>query len=360
VRLSRRSAVFRTTAGLPHVAVAALAVAGIVAALAASLGATHPDASGSARIARFEDQLFSGDGRALARSRRAPSDPLWSQAWSLRALRLPDVWPSASGGAATVVAVIDTGVDAGQPDLAGALVPGYDTLATGTGTADENGHGTAVAGIIAARSDNRVGITSVCGTCSVMPVKVIGASGFGDAAHIATGIVWAADHGARVINLSVVLDGPQQSIADAVRYAHDRGVVVVAAAGNGGAADPTYPAAYPEVIGVAASQEDGTLYPWSQRGSWVDVAAPGCSPSTARGGDYTIFCGTSSATASVAGVVALALSAVPTATNVDVERVITQTAVPLRDGGVAFGNVDALSLVDALRASATPGTDLSS
>ena len=193
-----------------------------------------------------------GSDRTLFGSLRTPSDPFWSQAWSLRALRLPDVWPSASGGPSTVVAVIDTGVDPAQPDLDGALVPGYDTLATGTGTADENGHGTAVAGIIAARSDNRVGVTSVCGSCSVMPVKVISASGFGDAAHIATGIVWAADHGARVINLSVVLDGPQQTVEDAVRYAHDRGVVVVAAAGNGGGIDPTYPAAYPEVISVAA------------------------------------------------------------------------------------------------------------
>lgn len=340
--------------------VALLAVAGILAVAVPALSSSGPNAAEGARIARFEDLLFSGNARTLARSLRTPSDPFWSQAWSLRTLKLPDAWPSASGGPSTVVAVIDTGVDPAQPDLAGALVPGFDTLATGTDTADENGHGTAVAGLIAARSDNRLGVTSVCGNCSVMPVKVIGASGFGDAAHIAAGIVWAADHGARVINLSIILDGPQQSVADAVGYAHDRGVVVVAAAGNGGGSDPTYPAAYPEVIGVAASQEDETLYPWSQRGPWVDVAAPGCSPSTARGGDYTIFCGTSSATAAVAGVVALALSAVPAATNVDVERALTQTALPLRGGEVAFGNVDASSFVDALLAAATPAIGLAS
>lgn len=343
-----------------HAALVTIAFAGILAAVAPSVSTSQSGATDMARTARFEDGPLLGSARTLSGSRRAPSDPFWSQAWSLRALKLPDVWPSASGGPSTVVAVVDTGVDPAQPDLAGALVPGFDTLATGTGTADENGHGTAVAGVIAARSDNGVGVTSVCGSCSVMPVKVISASGFGDAAHVATGIVWAADHGARVINLSVILDGPQQSVADAVRYAHDRGVVVVAAAGNGGGADLTYPAAYPDVISVAASQEDGTLYPWSQRGSWVDVASPGCSPSTARGGGYTIFCGTSSATASVAGVVALALSAVPTASNVDVERAITQTAQPLPGGGVASGNVDALSLVDALRASATLGLDPSS
>ncbi|MGZ8688701.1 MAG: S8 family serine peptidase, partial [Gaiellaceae bacterium] len=171
-------------------------------------------------------------------------------------------------------------------------------------------------------------------------------------------IVWAADHGARVINLSVVLDSPQQDVENAVRHARDRGVVVVAAAGNGGGSSPTYPAAYPGVIGVAASQEDGTLYPWSQRGSWVDVAAPGCTPSTARGGDYTMFCGTSSASAVASGAVALALSAVPSATAADVERAIVQTTQPLGGGGVASGTIDAASLVDTLRAEAAPALGL--
>lgn len=335
-----------------RVTLVSLALAALLAAGIASFLSPRPAGADRAQIARFDNDSLSAPARTLSRSQRAPSDPFWPQAWSLRALKLPDVWPAAAGAPATVVAVIDTGVDAAQPDLVGAVVAGADTLDSETGTADDNGHGTAVAGVIAARSDNRIGVTSVCGTCALMPVKVIGANGFGDAAHIATGIVWATDHGARVINLSVILDGPQQSVADAVRYAHDRGVVVVAAAGNGGGLDPTYPAAYPEVISVAAAQEDGTLYPWTQRGPWVDVAAPGCSPSTARGGGFTMFCGTSSASASVAGVVALALSVVPTASNVDVERAISETAAPLRGGGVASGHVDALALVDALRAAA--------
>ena len=335
----------------------AFAVAGALAAVLPGVSAIEPGTSG-ARIAHYDDAFLSAPTRALARSQRTPSDPFWSQAWSLRALKLPGVWPTAWGDPATVVAVVDTGVDPAHTDLAGALVPGYDTLSTGVGTADENGHGTAVAGVIAARSDNRIGVTGVCGSCSVMPVKVIGANGVGDSGHIAAGIVWAADHGARVINLSVVLDSPQQTVEDAVRYAHDRGVVVVAAAGNGGGSSPTYPAAYPGVISVAASQEDGTLYPWSQRGSWVDVAAPGCTPSTARGGDYAMFCGTSSASAAASGAVALALSAVPSATNADVERAITQTAQPLGGGGVASGTIDATSLVDTLRADAAAAVEL--
>lgn len=339
---------------------AALASLALAVLLAAALPArlSQPGAEDDARLARYDDWVRSGSTRRLATSVRAPSDPLWSQAWSLRALGMPDVWPSAVGGPSTLVAVIDTGVDSSQPDLAGALVPGFDTLASASGTADENGHGTAVAGVIAARSDNKLGVTSVCGTCSVMPVKVIGPSGLGDSSHIASGIVWAADHGARVINLSVVLDGPQQAVEDAVHYAHERGVVLVAAAGNGGGSQPTYPAAYPEVIGVAASQEDGSLYPWSQRGPWVDVAAPGCSPSTARGGDYTIFCGTSSASAATSGLVALALSAVPGTTNVAVESALARTARPLGDGALGFGRIDAVAFLDTLRAGATPAAPL--
>lgn len=326
-----------------------LPLAAVAAVLAGGPGPAGDPATG-ATVARYDVPLLSGPIRTLARSQWTPSDPLWSQAWSLRALRLPDVWPISSGVPTTVVAVVDTGVDPAHGDLAGALVPGFDTLATAVGTVDENGHGTAVAGVIAARSDNRIGVTSACGGCSLMPVKVIDASGLGDSDHIATGIVWAVDHGARVINLSVVLDGPQQRVEDAVRYAHDRGVVVVAAAGNDGGSSPTYPAAYADVIGVAAAQEDGTLYPWSQHGPWVDVAAPGCTPSTSRGGAYTMFCGTSSASAVTAGTVAVALSAVPSATNADVERAIVQTAKPLAGVDVASGEVDAVALVDALRA----------
>lgn len=288
--------------------------------------------------------------RTLASAVLSPSDPLWSDAWSLRALHIPAVWNQDSGGPAPVVAVVDTGVDSGQPDLQGALVPGYATLDDGTGTADGNGHGTFVSGIIAARSDNGLGVTSVCWTCVVMPVKTMSAAGVGTSSTIAAGIRWAADNGARVINMSFVLSGPQQDVADALAYAHDRGVVLVAAAGNAGGTEETFPAAYPNVIGVAASQADGSIYPWSQHGSWVDVAAPGCSPSTAPNGAYAMFCGTSAATAIVSGVVGLALAAVPGATNVDVERALTGTAVPVPGASVAFGEVDAQALVAALRA----------
>lgn len=287
-----------------------------------------------------------------------PTDPLWEQAWSLRALHLPDVWRQLGGqGAPIVVAVVDTGVDAGQPDLQGALVQGYD--ATGTGDAgDANGHGTLTAGVIAARSNNGVGVAGVCPQCVVMPVKVLGADGRGTTPAIAEGIRWAVDHGAAVINMSFVIDGRTDEIADAVSYAHAHGVVLVAAAGNAGASAPTYPSAEPFVIGVAATQPDASLYEWSDRGPWVRISAPGCSPSTALGSEYAIFCGTSSASAVVSGVVALALSAVPAATTAEVDRALESSAVPLAGGGVALGSLDAQALVAALGASVRQRTSV--
>ena len=280
-----------------------------------------------------------------------PTDPLWSQAWSLRALHLPDVWRQVAGRPATVVvAVVDTGVDGRQPDLRGALVQWYD--ATGAGAlGDVNGHGTLAAGIIAARSNNGIGGTGACPWCSVMPVRVLRADGGGATPAIAAGIRWAADQGARVINMSFVLDGRRQEITDAVAYAHARGAVLVAAAGNTGTSTRTYPAADPFVIGVAATQQDASLYDWSERGPWVEISAPGCTPSTAPDAKFTTFCGTSSASAVVSGVVALALSLVPGATNVDVEQALRRSAVPHADGGVALGALDARALVAELRAS---------
>jgi subtilisin family serine protease len=247
------------------------------------------------------------------------------------------------------VAVVDTGVDSEEPDLRGAIGQWYD--GTGAGVVDDvNGHGTLAAGIIAARANNGIGGVGACPWCSVLPVKVLGSDGVGETPVIAAGIRWAADHGARVINMSFVLNDRQPEITDAVAYAHDRGAVVVAAAGNTGTTALTYPAADPFVIGVAASQPDGSLYGWSDRGAWVEISAPGCTPAKAPGAKPTMFCGTSSASAVVSGVVALALSVVPGATGADVEQALRRSAVPSAREEVALGSLDARALVAELRA----------
>ena len=273
-----------------------------------------------------------------------PTDPGWSQEWGLAQIGAPAAWHVSSGSKPVVIAVVDSGVDPTQPDLQGALVPGAD-FADGTGsTADQYGHGTMVAGVIAARPDNGIGGAGICWTCEVMPVKVLGADGSGTAEAIADGIRYAADHGANVISMSFVLSGPDDGVASALAYAHSRGVLLVAAAGNTGSNAPTYPASYPGVISVAAVDPNGVLYPWSARGSWVTLAAPGCAYTTAPGAAFVNdFCGTSAAAPLVAGLAGLALSAAG-GSAASVEAGLERTAVPL-PGSVGSGRVDALRLL---------------
>jgi subtilisin family serine protease len=277
-----------------------------------------------------------------------PSDPLWPQQWGAAAIQAPAAWAVTTGSASTIVAVLDTGVDATQPDLAGALVPGYDFVNGDADPSDDFGHGTSVAGIIAARLDNGAGVAGVCPDCAVMPVKVVGSDGTGLTSTIAEGMTWAVDHGARVVNLS--LGGPAASdvLASAVDYARAHGVLVVAAAGNNGNTNAFYPASYPGVVSVAASDPQDHLYPWSDSGSWVDVAAPGCDLAPSRGGGFGDFCGTSASTPVVSGLAGLALSFAPGSTADGLAQALESTAAPV--GGVAFGRVDAARMLQALGA----------
>ena len=238
--------------------------------------------------------------------RSLPNDPLWRDSWSLTKVHAPAAWKVTRGAAEVVVAVLDTGVDRSHPDLQGALVEGWDAVNEDADANDDHGHGTLVAGVVAARSNNGIGGVGACSRCSVMPVKVIGADGSGSAADIAEGIVWAADHGARVINMSFVMTGRDEGVASALEYARSKGVLIVAAAGNSGSADVTFPAGEPGVVSVTGTDAADGRYAWASYGSWVTLAAPGCSPSTQAGGGYADFCGTSSAAAFASGIAALA------------------------------------------------------
>lgn len=272
-----------------------------------------------------------------------PTDPAFSQQWGLSLIGAPAAWQVSQGVKPVVVAVIDSGVDPTQPDLQGALVPGADFVDSSGDTSDGFGHGTMVAGVIAARPDNGVGGAGICWSCRVMPIKVLDSSGAGTAVAIADGIRWAADHGANVISMSFVLTGPDAGVESAIAYAHDRGVLVVAAAGNYGTDAPTYPASYPDVVSVAAIDQGSALYPWSTHGTWVTLAAPGCTVTTALGGQFGTFCGTSEAAPLVAGLAGLALSA-GNGSAADVEAALEQTADPL-PGLVGSGRIDAARLL---------------
>jgi subtilisin family serine protease len=276
-----------------------------------------------------------------------PNDPDWSIQWGPAKINTPAAWDKTTGSSGVVVAVLDTGVQFNHPDLQGRTVSGYDFVNNDSDPADDNGHGTSTAGIIGAASNNAVGLAGMCWSCELMPVKVLDANGSGDYAGLANGITWATDHGAQVISMSLAGTTDSSTLHNAVQYAHSHGVVLVAAAGNSGSSTPMYPAAYPEVLGVAGTTSNDALYSWSDYGSWVKVAAPGCNDATVIGSGYGTFCGTSSATPVVAGVAALAKSLQPSATNSAIETAIESSAVRI-GSSVAYGRVDAAAALSAL------------
>jgi subtilisin family serine protease len=256
-----------------------------------------------------------------------------------------------------VVAVLDTGVDPHE-ELAGALLPGRNfTDATGgvLDTSDRKGHGTHVAGTVAA--DAGSGVEGIAAGAKVLPVKVLDDTGSGSSSGVASGIMWAADQGVDVINMS--LGGPGQSsvIDAAIVHARAKGVTVVASAGNDDTSAPQTPAASPGVIGVAATDEFADKAWFSNYGSYIDVAAPGVDIASTYPedlGGYEWMSGTSMASPHVAGVVALMKAAAPSITPDQVQQALTSSATDLgapgRDDYFGYGQVDALNAVRAARA----------
>ena len=282
-----------------------------------------------------------------------PNDPHYPLQWGTRSIRGDVAWSTTVGSADTVIAVLDSGV-AWTPDLAGRIIDGWDFVGDSSDAADDNGHGSDVATIAAGSGSDGLGIAGMCWRCKVMPVKVLSAGGAGYLSDIVKGIIWAADHGADVINLSLGGAQTSQALTDAVAYARSRGAVLVAAAGNEGVTTPTYPAATPGVIGVAASTEGNGTYWWSNRGAdWVDVTAPGCNPASASA-DPRNFCGTSSSAPLVSGLAALVMSEHPHLTPTEITDAITDSAQQLHDPTIVeHGKVDAPR---ALAEAAYPGT----
>ena len=275
-------------------------------------------------------------------------DPYRNNQWDLAKSRVPTAWTT-STGTGTVVAVLDTGVDAAHPDLAGQVLPGRDLVAGTSGTStDPNGHGTHVAGTIAALTGNELGVSGFAPDTRILPVRVLGADGGGSMSAVATGITWAADQGADVINMSLGSTGRLTAVTNAIAYARSKGVVVVAAAGNSRAAGSpvNYPAADAGVIAVAATDSADRIASYSNRGSYVDVAAPGSAIlSTVPNGGYGGMSGTSMASPHVAALAAMIRAVRPGLTPDQVEKAITGSAVDLgtkgKDTDFGYGRIDA-------------------
>lgn len=352
---------------------AALSAAGASAALdLGPLGVTRVtlaagvDPMDAMRALRGDPDVASVEVDVRAGAVFVPEDALWTTdpytglgQWGFRAAHVDRAWAASRASADIVVATIDTGVDPTHPDLRGALLPGAtfvsapSSLCPANDVVDDNSHGTHIAGLIAATGNSGLGITGVAFGARLLPIKALDCTGFGQISDVAQSIVWATDHGARIVNISLGTTRDTDVLASAVRYALDRGVLVIAATGNCGAPSsrcatanvPEYPAAYPGVLGVGATDVEDVVTAFSTRGPQVALTAPGVRVvSTAptyptylsdRGltTSYASLSGTSQASAVVAGVAALVWSAQPWLSAQQVFDRLVATADDLGDAG---------------------------
>lgn len=292
-----------------------------------------------------------------------PNDEYYSEQWGLPKIGANGAWDMTQGNS-LVIAIIDTGVSPTHPDLAGHVLPGYNALQNNNNSQDDQGHGTAMAGIAAAITNNGQGVAGVCWNCQILPVKVLNSRGQGTSADIVEGMYWAADNGARIISMS--LGGPRgtQAEQDAVNYIYSKNIPLFASAGNSGdEGNPRmYPAAFDHVIAVGATSIDDRIASFSSYGDYVDIAAPGVDIVTTgwdRGDGYEIGSGTSPACPFVAATAALALSVWPELSVDQIEKLITGSAVdimtPGKDVYSGFGRLDTYKTVQNAVLRTIPG-----
>ncbi len=314
----------------------------------------------------------------LAQACSIPNDPYYPLQWNLDnaqygGINMEGAWEMETGSPNVIVAILDTGVAYEDyngyhlaPDLAQThFVPGYDFVNDDAHPNDDNGHGTHIAGIIAQSTNNGIGAAGIAFNCSIMPIKVLGKYSEGTCADGVAALRWAVDHGANVINLSLTSSEPSQAWRDALAYAYERGVTVVAAAGNEGSGQVEYPAAYNDyVMAVGATQYDESVASYSNWGTALDLVAPGgnvvvdqngdghddgivqqtLSPNSLSDFEYRSVHGTSEAAAHVSGVAALLISHGVTNPR-DVRGALQQTAedhgAPGWDERYGWGTIDA-------------------
>ena len=282
----------------------------------------------------------------------SPNDPFFRAQWSLERIGAPQAWERLPRDAGGIVAVVDSGVDERHPELQRHVLPGRNVIEQNGDTQDQHGHGTAIAGIIAATTNNAVGMSGICPTCRILPVKVLNESGEGTYAHVIAGILWAADKKAQIINLSLGSYGFSRLLADAVEYAHHSGAVIVAAGGNEAIKAPLYPGALPNVISASATDADDNLWVGSNYGDAIDIAAPGVRIlSLDTHNNYLFATGSSFSAAQVSGVAALVRTKHPLLKNTHVAQVLFQTADDLGEKGKdQFYGFGRLNAARALRA----------
>jgi subtilisin family serine protease len=267
--------------------------------------------------------------------KKLPNDEFFKDyQWNLSQISALEGWRISEGRKDLVIAVLDTGIDTQHQDLADKIVDGYNAIDDTSNVDDEHGHGTHVAGIASAITNNLSGIAGLSWQNRIMPVKVLNHEGEGGLYEVINGIYWATDHGADVINLSLGDEEHSDLLYEAVRYAYEHDVVLVAASGNDNVDVPMYPAAYPEVLAVAAVNHLNEKTSFSNYGDYIDVTAPGEHiPGTFTNNQYVFMSGTSMAAPHVTGLVALIRSRYPDLSNQEVMDLIRQTADDLGEPG---------------------------
>lgn len=282
---------------------------------------------------------------------------------------LPEAWALHTGTSDITIAVIDTGVSNSHPDITPKLVAGWNTLNNSTNADDSFliSHGTHCAGIAAAAANNGIGVAGVSWGAKIMPVKVLTFIGSGVEGDVADGVIWAADHGAHVASMSLGFPGSSAIVEDAVNYATEVGVLVVAATGNTAGAPISAPAKYPAVLAVGATDNRDQIASFTSTGPEMDVTAPGVDVYSTwdvffQPNTYLFQSGTSMACPHVAGLAALVWSANPELSNLEVREIIESTAedkgAPGWDPIFGHGRVNAALAVEAALASRCIAADL--
>jgi subtilisin family serine protease len=288
-------------------------------------------------------------GSSVSQPVIADAEPLMSEQWGLLSMNIPSLWQHTSGGADVVVAVLDSGIDSAHPDLFQKVLKSVNFTDSET-VNDAYGHGTAVASIIAS-AVNGAGMTGIAPDAFLLNVKVADDKGKCDAAAMARGIIWAVDEGAHIINISIQITYASPELEQAVVYAHQKGVVIVAASGNNTPGINIYPAYYASTVAVSAITPENKLSPLANYADWVDFVAPGYQVVAANNeGGYSLRTGTSFAAPHLSGLIALLLGSLedsPTGNNraEQLRQTLELAADPLNMGGYQGSTVNTDKLI---------------
>jgi thermitase len=306
-------------------------------------------------LAQDRDSIEFAEVDSLNKPGFTPNDPYFSSQWEHPNTNAPQAWDTVTGEG-LVIGIADTGVDCLHADLF--CVPGWNVVDNNDDARDVYGHGTAVAGTAAAVGNNGIGVAGKAWAAKIMPVRVAESSGAAYDSKIASGITWAADRGAKVVNNSYQTSG-SFTVQQAGKYLKSKGGLLTVSEGNYSSDQGAM--ASPDLISVSATDPENNLYGFSSFGNDTDVSAPGCVTTTSAGGGYSGWCGTSFSAPATAGVLALIFAAKPSLTPAQAENILVTTAKDLGTGGwdkyYGWGRIDAgASVFRALSSSSSLDT----